>query len=457
MSVNLNLIQEIASKSVGDISSVNTINEVFIDSRKQVQNGLFIPIIGERFDGHDFLLAAINNGATTTLWKVGKPLPEELSEDFPVFYVDDTLKALEQLAKVYLIEVAPKVIGVTGSNGKTTTKDLLEAVLSSSFKTHKTAGNYNNHIGLPLTILAMPSNCEVLILEMGMSNYGEISFLSKLAEPDIAIITNIGESHIEQLGSREGIAKAKKEIADGLVDDGLLVVDGDEPLLSISENYNMIKCGYNAPNDVQIVSLQQRANEALFTLNNGSEYKINLLGKHNVKNSLYAIVVGKYLGLSEHTIQLGLDSCKLTGMRMEKKQGINGSTIINDAYNASPTSMKAAIDTIKQLEQYQRRILVLGDMYELGKNEESLHRSVADSISAPITHVITVGEKGAWIARSLLEKNIDNIEVRSYKNKNGLKNELEKLLDDKSIVLIKASRGMKLETIATELYEERRD
>ena len=452
MSVNIELVKEISLNFRGIVNERVVIDNVFIDSRNEVVNGLFIPIVGERFDGHSFIKDALKKGAVASLWEESKSLPEDLDETFPIFYVKDTLKALEDLAKKYLQLVGPKVIGVTGSNGKTSTKDLIDAVLSTTFKTHKTAGNYNNHIGLPLTILAMPNDCEVAILEMGMNHFGEISFLSKLAEPDLAIITNIGESHIEQLGSREGISKAKLEIVHGLREDGILIIDGDEPLLNFTQNFKILKCGYDEQNDFQITNVGQTADETNFMINYKHPFKLRLLGKHNIKNSTYAIAVGKYLGLNEHTIQVGLENCVLTGMRMEKKQGLNGSTIINDAYNSSPTSMKAAIETIKQLDHFEKRILVLGDMYELGKDEQMLHRSVADVISTPITHVFTVGELGKWIAEALLEQNNDKIEISSFKQKEELKENLLPLLDHRSIVLIKASRGMKLETIAKDLY-----
>ncbi|WNF35554.1 UDP-N-acetylmuramoyl-tripeptide--D-alanyl-D-alanine ligase [Bacillaceae bacterium IKA-2] len=452
MSFKIDLLKEISSQYSGTFSNDAIIEEVFIDSRKLVKNGLFIPIIGERFDAHDFLVGAIEKGATATLWDENKALPKEIDPQFPVFYVNDTLKALESLAKTYLEKVSPCVIGVTGSNGKTSTKDILDSVLVTTFKTHKTAGNYNNHIGLPLTILAMPEDCEVAILEMGMNNFGEISFLSRLAQPDIAIITNIGESHIEQLGSREGIAKAKLEIIDGLKTSGVLIIDGDEPLLEVSNDLNFLRCGYNHDNDYQITGLEQKADKTIFKINDTDSYTLSLLGKHNVKNSTFAIAVGKYLGLCEHTIQLGLKDCILTSMRMERKSGVHGSTIINDAYNSSPTSMKAAIETIKELADFEIRILVLGDMYELGPKEKELHRSVAAVISAPITHLITVGEKGSWISEVLLEKNNDKIEIRSYKTKQEVVEDLKNLLNQGSVVLIKASRGMKLETIATDLY-----
>lgn len=452
MKLNHELVMKISNSTGGEIATVPYFTSVFTDSRQSVENSLFIPIVGERFDGHHFIQQAIKNGASATLWEEGKPLSKEIvSSGFPVYYVNDTLKALQELSALYLKQVGPKVIGVTGSNGKTSTKDLIESVVSLVYKTHKTKGNFNNHIGLPLTILAMPNDCEVLILEMGMSNYGEISFLSHLAEPDYAVITNIGESHIEQLGSREGIAKAKFEIVDGLKEDGVVIIDGDEPLLN-QKNDNTINCGYEGNNDYQITNLHMAQTGISFSVNGESEYSIKLLGKHNVKNSLYAIVIGKYLNIDEHTIQLGLKNSQLTGMRMEQKGGLNKSLIINDAYNASPTSMKAAIETVKLLNDFQKRIVVLGDMYELGEREKELHASVENAISPPITHVFTIGEKAKWIADALAESN-HFVKVKSYQNKEEVLDPLKDLIDEKTVILFKASRGMKLETLAMELYQ----
>lgn len=434
--------------------SVPFYKEVFIDSRQQVEHGLFIPIIGEKFDGHAFVFDAIKNGATATLWDVSKPIPKELTDiDFPIFYVNDTLSALQELSKLYLRLVQPKVIAVTGSNGKTSTKDLIESVVSLVYNTHKTIGNYNNHIGLPLTILSMPIDCEVIILEMGMSDFGEIELLSNIANPDYAVITNIGESHIEHLGSREGIATAKLEIVVGLKENGLVIIDGDEPLLNGFSHKGLVTCGYSGNNDFKITNYQMDENGISFSVNGNSDYHIELLGKHNVKNSLYAITIGKYLNIDEHTIQLGLKKGKLTGMRMEKKVGFNQSLIINDAYNASPTSMRAAIETIKQLPDFKKRVIVLGDMYELGEKEKKLHVSVVESISSPITHVFTVGEKGKWIAEELIETKSSSFIIKSYQKKEEVVDPLKKLLDEKTVVLLKASRGMKLETVAMDLYQ----
>ncbi len=456
MKITAKLIKTISS-SVRSFDEQQEFTNVFIDSREKTDDGLFIPIIGERFDGHDFLISAINNGAKAAFWQQDHQVPEEVPQNFPLFFVEDSQVALHHLASLYLGVVKPIVIGITGSNGKTSTKDIVESVLSTTYKTHKTKGNFNNHIGLPLTVLSMATDCELLILEMGMSNYGEISLLSKIAKPNYAIVTNIGESHIEQLGSREGIAKAKMEIVDGLVTQGKVLIDGDEPLLSNYYSNRTIRCGYGINNDVVISSYQANENGFTFHLNNKSlTYFIPLIGKHNVKNATYAIALAKELKIDETLILKGLQTINLTGMRLEKMKGMNNSVIINDAYNASPTSMKAAIESLIELNGYSKKILVLGDMYELGSDEEALHRSVAHVIRYPITHVFTIGEKGKWIIDELQKQSRNTMVVKSFENKEDVVKVLHKELDEKSIILFKASRGMKLESVITEITEQAR-
>lgn len=449
MSITGKIVRKISLHS--NVEAEQQFSGVFTDSRQEMKNGLFIPLVGERFDGHKFLLDAIKNGATAAIWEEGKQIPREIPDQFQLFFVQDTLVALQQLAKVYLEQIQPTVIGVTGSNGKTTTKDIIAAVLSTTYATHKTNGNFNNEIGLPLTVLAMPASCEVLILEMGMSELREIALLSEIAEPHFAVVTNIGESHIEQLGSREAIAKAKMEIVEGLRNNGKVVIDGDEPLLVPYMTDETITCGFSEKNDVTIVEYEGDDNGFTFRLQDSTfQYSLPLLGKHNVHNAAYAVIIAKLLNVKEESINEGLHQIALTSMRLEKKQGKSNSVIINDAYNASPTSMRAAIDVVKELP-YGKKIVVLGDIYELGPDEEVLHRSVASAVEQPITHVFTVGSKGKWIYDEL-QKNSDNtMVVKSFENKEDVINEILPLLDEKTIVLVKASRGMKLETVVEQL------
>ncbi|WP_347550445.1 UDP-N-acetylmuramoyl-tripeptide--D-alanyl-D-alanine ligase [Pseudalkalibacillus hwajinpoensis] len=444
MNIQASLLNEF---SQGPVDQELVFEGVATDTRKDCTNKLFVPIVGEVFDGHRFIDRAIANGATGTLWEKSKPFPEDLKDRIHVYMVDDTTIGLQNLAMQVLKQQKPYVIGVTGSNGKTTVKDMLEAVLSPKYKTYKTQGNLNNHWGLPMTVLAMPEETEVLILEMGMSGAGEISLLSKIANPDVAIITNIGESHLEQLGSRENIAKAKMEIFEGLKADGLLVIDGDEPLLSGIE-INKVSCGYAETNDLQIERVEKKEKGYAFTLKSETDsFEIHLLGKHNIKNAVYSIASARKLGMSEQEIRTGLSSLRLTGMRLEQHRLLSGALIINDAYNASPTSMKAALETLAELEGFDKKIAVLGDMYELGCNEEALHRDIGSSIRKPISEVVTVGDKGKWIYDGLTEDEAQVVPAVSFVNKEDAASYLAGKLDDRTVVLLKASRGLGLETI----------
>ncbi len=259
------------------------------DSRSTLTEGLYIPIQGARVDGHSFIEGAVAQGAIATLWKKGIPLPEM---DITVLEVEDPLQALQVIAQRYLQQVAPKVIAITGSNGKTSTKDMIESVLKQSFRTHKTAGNFNSDIGMPLTILMMPNETEVAVLEMGMNGFGDIELLSNLAEPDIALVTNIGESHAEQVGGRTGIARAKLEIRSGLKPNGHLFVDGDEPLLG---EVPAERIGYHATNTYVIEQAEATFIGTTFKFD-GATFNLPVLGKHQVRNAAYAIATAQALG-----------------------------------------------------------------------------------------------------------------------------------------------------------------
>ncbi|WP_106497710.1 UDP-N-acetylmuramoyl-tripeptide--D-alanyl-D-alanine ligase [Lentibacillus sp. Marseille-P4043] len=423
-----------------------SIDAVTTDSRKETKKALFIPLVGENFDGHDYVKQAFDNGAVAVMWNKQKDLPTFLPTDFPVFFVDDTQKALQTLAAAYREEVNPIVIGITGSNGKTTTKDVTAAVMASTYRTHYTEGNFNNHIGLPLTVLSMPNETEVLVLEMGMNHFGEIEELSKLAKPDYAIITNIGESHIEYLGSREGIAKAKLEITQGLKQDGYLIIDGDEDLLQpLDKKLNVITCGFHRNNDVVIEQSTINQDETVFVLSDGYEYKIPLLGKHHAKNATYAITLASQLGISREVIIQALRTLELTSMRFEMLTGTNGVSVINDAYNASPTSMKAAIEVVKQMAGFNEKVLILGDMFELGQQADDLHQSVAAVIDDSITAVFTFGEKAALISQTVNRENT-SIDCNHFTTRKELTDAIEGYLKPESLLLFKASRGMQFES-----------
>ncbi|NEU29469.1 UDP-N-acetylmuramoyl-tripeptide--D-alanyl-D-alanine ligase [bacterium LRH843] len=437
-------------KSFKYFSSVST------DSRKMAKNALFVPLIGDRFNGHQFIQDAIASGAAASLWEENQPIPESMPNDFQLYFVKNTLLALQQMAKAYRDEVNPVVIGVTGSNGKTTTKDLLSAVLTLHGETYKTLGNFNNHIGLPLTILSMPNTTKYIVLEMGMSGFGEIALLSRIGAPDVAVVTNIGESHMEQLGSREGIAKAKMEIREGLKGGGFVIIDGDEQLLSPYVNERTYSVGFSHSCDALLSSITPLEDGYSFSYGSTS-FRIPLLGKHNVKNAGYSIAIARILGVSDETIQRGLLSVSLTGMRLERQKGTNGETIINDAYNASPSSMIAAIETIKALQSYKKYIVVLGDMYELGPEEERLHRSVAKALEAPLTHLLFVGKKAKWIADEWKKTNMKQMAFFATESKEEAAAYLHSIVDRDSVILFKASRGMKLEEIIAAYQSQRKE
>ncbi|EST13145.1 UDP-N-acetylmuramoyl-tripeptide--D-alanyl-D-alanine ligase [Sporolactobacillus laevolacticus] len=453
MSIGVDIVRGQAIQTIGDAGHLDRLN-LMPDSRKIVADGLFVPLVGEHFNGHHYLEQAIEHGAVAAIWMEREPLPEHLPQGFPLFFVRDTLSAIQSMAKSYLNQTRPKIIAVTGSNGKTTTKDMLYGILHQSFRTYKTQGNFNNHIGVPLTILSMPKDTEVLVLEMGMNHFGELTFLSQMAKPDIAIITNIGESHIEYLGSREGIAKAKLEIVNGLRKRGTLILDGDEPLLADIQTYafQIVRCGFSNGNNWRITDIVESVSGSSFSLNKQKEtFNVPVLGRHNVKNAVLSFAAARILGMDMEKIRIGLEKLSLTKLRFERVDGLNGSVLINDCYNASPTSMKASLETLKTLPGFKKRIAVLGDMYELGKDEEALHKSVAAALGAPLTHVVTIGEKGAWIADGLRENGGVNLEVRSFPTKAEAQPYLESLLSEDAVMLFKASRLLALEELSGKL------
>lgn len=427
------------------------IHGVATDTRKLEQHQLFIPLKGERFDGHSFVEQAFKAGVAAVLWDRSVPNPPE---NHAVILVDDTLTALQQLAKAYLQELGTRVIGVTGSNGKTTTKDMIHAVLGTQYRVHKTGGNFNNHIGLPLTVLAMPENTEIAVLEMGMSAKGEIDLLSRLANPDAAVITNIGESHMQDLGSREGIAEAKLEIINGLKEDGVLIYIGDEPLLQKAYSCQTKTYGTGAHNDYQLQDVSQSEEGTHFTIKGmETSFFIPILGKHNVMNAMAAIAAGAYFGITPEGAAKGLSGLKVTGMRLELIKTDSGFSIINDAYNASPTSMKAAIQLTESLEGYGKKMLVLGDMLELGDLEETFHKECGAVISPEkIDRVFTYGKLGAFIAEGAL-KHFEKDRVSHYTEKKDLLQAVKENASKGDLILFKASRGMKLEEIVKDLIE----
>ncbi|NIK10697.1 UDP-N-acetylmuramoyl-tripeptide--D-alanyl-D-alanine ligase [Alkalibacillus almallahensis] len=442
-----NFLNQLFPEFSGDIQEEVQIQEIYTDSRKSVSQGLFVPIIGERFNGHDFVLQAIDKGAVAVIWQKDQPFPENKPDSIPFFLVDDSLTALQELAQAYRNKINPTVIGITGSNGKTTTKEIISSSLKPFYQVSKTEGNLNNLIGMPLSILAMPQNTEVLVLEMGMNQFGEIARLSEIAQPDISVITNIGESHIEYLGSRKGISQAKLEIVEGMKKSGLVIVDGDEPLLNVTLSQQMLTCGFANELNYVVSQIEQHDDQTTFMINE-MPVSIPLLGSHQAKNSAYALAVGRALEIPEREMVQTLADLTLPGMRFEQIETESGAFLINDAYNASATSMKASIDVVKNMKQ-QNKVLVLGDIFELGEHLEAEHKKVGASIDSDITALITIGDASRFIHEGLS----DNFKgykthVRSNEDASSL---IKPYLKNDSVILFKASRGMQLEKIIDEL------
>ncbi|QQP70508.1 UDP-N-acetylmuramoyl-tripeptide--D-alanyl-D-alanine ligase [Carnobacterium sp. CS13] len=430
------------------------ISAVGFDTRKLFSGSLFVPLIGDN-DGHAFIEKAIENGAKAAFWS--RPLDEAPTE-IPVIQVEDTLKALQALANYYLKKIHPKVIGITGSNGKTTTKDMTEAVVSSAYRVHKTQGNFNNHIGLPMTILEMPEDTEVIILEMGMNHANEIRVLSDLAEPDIAIITMIGESHIEYLGSRAGIADAKMEIISGLKPDGVLIYPGEEPLLE-ERVHSLVKeqlktFGTTEKNDLYPLTIDAQMTETTFTTNAEPDLSITLpvLGTYNVTNALAALSAGLVLGISIEQAAPKLSVFQLTKNRTEWLTGIHESMILNDAYNANPTAMKLVLTNFSALSNTGRKIVVLGDMLELGQQSRELHKSIEEVLSAEsIDQVFLYGNEMHVLYAALLGIFAEGHLHYFTGDKEPMIHQLKQLIQPKDHILIKSSLGTDLLTVVQEL------
>lgn len=424
----------------------NVIKGVSIDTRTIETSNVFVPFKGEHADGHKFIEMAFSKGAGVTL-------SERASEeaDYPVIHVADGLVALQRLAEEYLKIVNPKVLAVTGSNGKTTTKDMLECILSTKYKVQKTPGNFNNEIGMPLTILQLDQNTEISILEMGMDKVGDINFLSRMAKPDIAVITSVGESHIEMLGSRENIAKAKYEIVDYLKDDGTFIYSKDYPLLdAIADKdtaYDIQTVGLLEANDYTINNVTEDDQGTHFTFKN-EQFDIPQLGIHNALNASLAILAGETLGVTLKEARENLSKLKVTTMRMERVMHESGALIINDAYNASKASVISAVDTVGRMD-HKEKILVIADILELGEYKQELHEDIAHFINEgayQFTKIYTFGEGAKYIHDALtLEEKVHTSTIEE------LRDEVVEHFKEDTVILLKGSRGMAVERVIDDI------
>lgn len=430
------------------------ITEISTDTRNLPKGCLFIAIKGDRFDGHTFIEKAIENGAAAVVseYQVG---------ECPCVVTDSTRLALLKIAGYYRRKFSPVLVGVTGSVGKTTTKEMIALVLSEKFNTLKTQGNFNNEIGLPKTLFNMTSQHEAAVIEMGMSHFGEIDRLTKTSAPTMAVITNIGFSHIENLGTQEGILKAKLEILNGMDKKAPLIVNGDDlhlaPLKNTLDRPVYLYGIKNEDCDFRVLDIAERDGETEFTLLwHDNENKLNIklripcIGIHNVMNAAAAFAVGTLNGLSADEICSALQKYQPDSMRQNiVKMGDN--TVIVDCYNASPDSMKASLRVLSDIKSEGRKIAVLGDMLELGEASEKLHRLVGKYVFENAPDMLFCYGKESVFIKNEVEKS--DIKAFASENKTELAENIKNYIKPGDTILFKASRGMKLEEIIEKLFK----
>ena len=452
--LELNL-QEIVKATKGALlkeADVKEIKAVSTDTRKIEEGTMFIALKGENFNGNNYVLDAFNKGAKIAIVDEVKCDLNELKEDVALIKVQNTGRALMDLAKFYREKLGLKVVGITGSAGKTSTKDLVAAVLSDKYKVFKTKGNFNNEIGLPLMILELDSTYDVAILEMGMRGLGQIRELAEIASPDLGIITNIGISHIEILKTRENILKAKMEIVTFFDKNNTLVVCGNDDFLGAlpEAEYKIVKTGVGENFKIGAKNIALEELSSKFTVYDGEkeeEFSLDMPGEHNISNLMLGIAIAKELGVSFEEMKRGLKNIEATSMRLEliKKDGFS---ILNDCYNSSPVAVKSAIDVMKNIEG-KRRIAVLGTMRELGHKSEEAHEEIGKYAKENgIEKVLCFGN----FSENIKEGYGEGCTV--YENKEELIKDLLNIICDGDIILVKASRSLKFEEITKALLEK---
>ncbi len=445
-------IQEVVNAVNGKLiieGNKNSFNEVCTDTRKIKKNDLFISLKGDNFNGNDYALKAVENGASAVIISEEKFKREQFSKNVNVILVEDGRKALGKLAKYYRDKLKIKVVGVTGSTGKTSTKDLIAAFLSGRYKVFKTEGNFNNDIGLPLMILKLNEKYDIAVLEMGMNNFGEIDYLADISRPDVAVITNVGVAHIEYLKTRENILKEKMSISNYMDKTNVLILNAENDMLNtIKKDYGfkIIKTGYNHNNDLFAENIKLTKDSTEFDIIRGKQrhtFKLNMPGEHNVLNGLVAAAVGIQFNMSFDEMDKGLENFQATSMRLEIIDN-NRFVIINDSYNANPDSMKAALRVLGSYDN-KRRIAVLGTMGELGTYAEKGHKEIAEYALKNADILFACGEY-----KKCYEEGFTN-NCYTFDNKKQLIDELKSILKENDVVLIKASRSAHFEEIVEEL------
>lgn len=424
------------------------ITDICIDSRKAKNGSLFVAIEGEHVDGHDYIQKSFENGAVCAISQ------KHIDNDGIVLYTENTVKALGRLAKFYCNKFPLlDIVEVTGSVGKTTTKDMIFSVLNQAYTTLKTQGNYNNEIGLPLTLFGLDESISKAVVEMGMSQFGEIQYLTSIVKACRAVvITNIGVSHMENLGSREGILKAKCEIFSNMQEDSIIVLNADDDMLiTLKDKLKHKTIWFGIKNNTgvyadNIISLGLNGIKSTIHINNNSfDVYIKSPGEHIIYAALIATIIGDYFGVCIDDIKKGIENFEPSKMRMNIFKCNNTITIINDTYNASPQSMKAALNVLKDCKE-NRKVAILGDMYEIGEMSKKMHIQIGEyAARLAIDVIICVGDFGKYIYEGACDYKNNNQTILYFKNQIDLHNKLLNILNKNDIVLVKASRSMNLE------------
>lgn len=426
---------------------------ISIDTRKIAPGETYVAIVGERLDGHDFIGAACEKGAGKFIVEPERVGDKSFYAGSTVLEVEDTTRALGDIARGYRGRFDIPYIGVTGSCGKTSTRNMVWSVLSQKLITHKNSGNFNNHIGLPLTMFELTSRHQAAVLEMGMSGFGEIEYLASIVRPSIAVITNIGYSHIENLGSKENIMKAKLEITSYFDETCTLIVNGDDEHLKrlTPKGYKLIKFGFEPGNDIACTGVSEQGKNLEFHVNlNGNEERFSIpsKGMHNVYNAMAAMAVGIECGLSLDEIRRGLLQFENEKMRLDIVE--KSFIIVNDAYNANPDSMKAAIDFLAGYEG-KRKIAVLADMLEMGEFSREGHEIVGEYAAGRVDLLVSVGNAAAYISSRARECGL--ADALHFDDRQSAMDYLDGVVRPGDVVLVKGSRSMKMEEIANHLQE----
>jgi UDP-N-acetylmuramoyl-tripeptide--D-alanyl-D-alanine ligase len=453
--LTLSQIAQLAGASLSSGDGTVVINKVSTDSRTIKPGELFVALRGENFEGHDFVEVCAKARATGAL--VDNNWAGNVPNNFALLRATDTLQAYQTLAANYRRSLALKVLAITGSNGKTSTKDFAASVLARRFRVTKTEGNFNNHVGLPRTILEATSEDEVAVWEIGMNHPGEIADLSKIAAPDAAIITNIGVAHIEFMGSREAIATEKGALAEAVKPQGTVVLNADDPFseeIAARTRAKVVFAGTTG-GTVQAIEIRQSPDGSEFTIVEGAHRcraQLPVAGSHMVQNALLAVAAGRAFGLSIEECAAGLASAPLTRARLQIKE-IGSVQFLDDSYNANPDSMKAALRTLAELDTEGKRIAVLGEMRELGTESERGHREVGETAATlGIDQLITIGDVAELIAEAARTAGLDKVSsARSTAEAAKLLGEIAKPGD---LILIKGSRAARTEEVIEQFGSE---